>query len=43
MQTSIAEILEILNQQQAITGDDRYRASLWLKRRVALGQFCYLG
>lgn len=33
-----SKILEILNQQQAITGDDRYRASLWLSRRVKLGQ-----
>ena len=33
-----AKILEILNQQQAITGDDRYRVSLWLSRRVKLGQ-----
>jgi 3-hydroxybutyryl-CoA dehydrogenase len=32
------KILEILNQQQTITGDDRYRASLWLSRRVKLGQ-----
>lgn len=31
-------VLKILNRQQAITGDDRYRASLWLSRRVALGQ-----
>ena len=33
-----AKILEILTQQQAITGDDRYRVSPWLKRRILLGQ-----
>lgn len=31
-----AKILEVLTQQQKITGDDRYRASLWLRRRVQL-------
>ncbi|MBL4826183.1 MAG: 3-hydroxyacyl-CoA dehydrogenase [Spongiibacteraceae bacterium] len=31
-------ILDILKAQQRITGDDRYRASLWLSRRVLLGQ-----
>lgn len=29
-------ILSILKQQQAITGDDRYRPSLWLSRRALL-------
>jgi 3-hydroxybutyryl-CoA dehydrogenase len=29
--------LEILEQLQAITGDDRYRPSLWLRRRALLG------
>ncbi|NHN39007.1 3-hydroxyacyl-CoA dehydrogenase [Pseudomaricurvus alcaniphilus] len=33
-----AKILQVLQQQQAITGDDRYRPSLWLSRRVKLGQ-----
>lgn len=32
------KILEILTQQQKITGDDRYRPSLWLSRRAMLGQ-----
>lgn len=30
-------ILDILTAQQALTGDDRYRPSTWLRRRVALG------
>lgn len=33
-----AQILTILTRQQALTGDDRYRPSLWLRRRVELGQ-----
>ena len=28
---------EILTQIQAITGDDRYRPSQWLRRRAQLG------
>ncbi|UOD50234.1 3-hydroxyacyl-CoA dehydrogenase [Orrella daihaiensis] len=32
-----ARVLEILNNIQAVTGDMRYRPSLWLKRRVQLG------
>ncbi len=32
------KILEILTQQQKITGDDRYRPSLWLSRRAKLDQ-----
>jgi len=31
------QILEILNNMHAVTGDPRYRASLWLQRRVQLG------
>ena len=34
-------ILAILEQIQAITGDDRYRPSLWLKRRAALNLPCH--
>ena len=30
-------ILEILTLQQQLTGDDRYRPTLWLQRRVKLG------
>lgn len=30
-------VLRILTQMQAITGDDRYRPSLWLRRRALLG------
>jgi len=32
-----ARVLEILTNLQAVTGDMRYRPSLWLKRRVQLG------
>ena len=32
-----AAVLEILSQLQSITGDDRYRPSLWLRRRALLG------
>lgn len=32
-----AATLKILDQLQAITGDDRYRPSLWLRRRAQLG------
>jgi 3-hydroxybutyryl-CoA dehydrogenase len=31
------ETLRLMEQLQAITGDDRYRPSLWLRRRVLLG------
>ncbi len=30
-------ILQILERQQALTGDDRYRPSLWLRRRAEMG------
>jgi 3-hydroxybutyryl-CoA dehydrogenase len=30
-------ILEILRNMQSVTGDPRYRPSLWLQRRVQLG------
>jgi 3-hydroxybutyryl-CoA dehydrogenase len=32
-----ANILEILRNMQSVTGDPRYRPSLWLQRRVQLG------
>jgi len=32
-----ATLLETLMRMQAITGDDRYRPSLWLRRRALLG------
>ncbi|TCT08928.1 3-hydroxyacyl-CoA dehydrogenase [Paralcaligenes ureilyticus] len=32
-----AHILDILRAMYRVTGDDRYRASLWLQRRVQLG------
>ncbi|OWT59141.1 3-hydroxyacyl-CoA dehydrogenase [Candidimonas nitroreducens] len=32
-----AQVLEILRNMYHVTGDDRYRASLWLQRRVQLG------
>lgn len=32
-----AQVLEILRCMYHVTGDDRYRASLWLQRRVQLG------
>ena len=32
-----ATVLETLMRMQAITGDDRYRPSLWLRRRALLG------
>ncbi len=32
-----ARILEILRNMERVTGDPRYRASLWLQRRVQLG------
>ncbi len=31
------ETLQVLEQLQAITGEDRYRPSMWLKRRARLG------
>jgi 3-hydroxybutyryl-CoA dehydrogenase len=31
------QIFEILTNMQAVTGDPRYRPSLWLRRRVQLG------
>jgi len=31
------QIFEILTNMQAVTGDPRYRPSLWLQRRVQLG------
>jgi len=33
----LSDTLAILERLQAITGDDRYRPSLWLKRRAGLG------
>ena len=30
-------VFEILRQMQALTGDDRYRPSSWLRRRAQLG------
>lgn len=33
----VGRVLEILNNMEAVTGDMRYRPSLWLKRRVQLG------
>lgn len=33
----VARTLEIMSQLQAITGSDRYRPSLWLRRRAQLG------
>ncbi len=32
----ITDCLEVLTELQAITGDDRYRATMWLKRRAHL-------
>lgn len=32
-----AKVLEVLRNMQAVTGDPRYRPSLWLQRRVQLG------
>ncbi len=32
-----AKVLEVLRNLQAVTGDPRYRPSLWLQRRVQLG------
>jgi 3-hydroxybutyryl-CoA dehydrogenase len=32
-----ARILEILRNMERVTGDPRYRPSLWLQRRVQLG------
>jgi 3-hydroxybutyryl-CoA dehydrogenase len=32
-----ANLLEILRAMYAVTGDSRYRPSLWLQRRVQLG------
>ena len=29
--------LRVLDQLQALTGEDRYRPSLWLRRRALLG------
>jgi 3-hydroxybutyryl-CoA dehydrogenase len=33
----LASVVAILQTLQAITGEDRYRPSLWLKRRALLG------
>ena len=33
----LAKVYEIMRQLQAITGSDRYRPSLWLRRRAQLG------
>ncbi len=37
----LAETKTILERLQAITGEERYRPSLWLSRRAALGLSCY--
>jgi len=36
-----AKVLEIVQQLQAMTGSDRYRPSLWLRRRAQLGLSIY--
>ena len=33
----VANTLEIMEAMQAITGEDRYRPTMWLKRRARLG------
>jgi 3-hydroxybutyryl-CoA dehydrogenase len=33
----LASVVAILQSLQAITGEDRYRPSLWLRRRALLG------
>jgi 3-hydroxybutyryl-CoA dehydrogenase len=33
----LAAVVTILQTLQAITGEDRYRPSLWLRRRALLG------
>jgi 3-hydroxybutyryl-CoA dehydrogenase len=33
----LASVAAILQSLQAITGEDRYRPSLWLRRRALLG------
>jgi 3-hydroxybutyryl-CoA dehydrogenase len=37
----LAKAHEIMRQLQAITGSDRYRPSLWLRRRAQLGLSAY--
>jgi 3-hydroxybutyryl-CoA dehydrogenase len=37
----LAQVHEIMRQLQAITGSDRYRPSLWLRRRAQLGLSVY--
>ncbi len=37
----LAKVHEIMRQLQAITGSDRYRPSLWLRRRAQLGLSVY--
>jgi 3-hydroxybutyryl-CoA dehydrogenase len=37
----LARCLEIMRQLQAVTGSDRYRPSLWLRRRALLGLSVY--
>jgi 3-hydroxybutyryl-CoA dehydrogenase len=36
-QIGLADLLALLRNMQAITGDDRYRPSAWLRRRATLG------
>ena len=36
-QLGLSDTMTVLEHLQAITGEDRYRPSLWLKRRAALG------
>jgi len=33
----VGKVYEIMRQLQMITGSDRYRPSLWLRRRALLG------
>ena len=35
-QLGLSDTMTVLEHLQAITGEDRYRPSLWLKRRAAL-------
>ncbi len=37
----VRDMLEMLETMQDITGDDRYRPSLWLRRRALLGLPCH--
>jgi 3-hydroxybutyryl-CoA dehydrogenase len=37
----VSKVHEIMRQLQAITGSDRYRPSLWVRRRALLGLSAY--